>query len=281
MRSSSVCERRFALLILAVLASACADRITPAELKVDPPGLALDAGLPDFTTLDCRVDVAEERIDCAPPTADHDSGVALDQRIVGGQGIYVRLSSSGIAYADGIFSFDATVRNLADAPMATADGSTRDDKGVRVFFQQAPTATAGSGEIAIVNPTGVDLFTASDQPYFQYGGLVEGVDQVELGADGILESGEVTTAKRWQLEVPASVESFAFTVLVAAEMSPDELSSIAPAISEITPAVLIPGETATITGSRFDSVAAQNVVTIGGVAAAITAAPGRSPMPTS
>ena len=275
MRSSPLPISRFALPLLVFCATACADRVTPAELEVvPPPVIAADREGSNFTLLDCQVDVASATVNCAPPAPERGDGMALDERIVGGQGRYVRLSSSGISYAAGIFSFDATVRNLTDSPMGTADGDTRDDKGVRVFFQDSPSATSGAGVIGISNPTGVGLFTASDQPYFQYGGAIDGVDQEELGTDGILEPGEVASAKRWELEVPASVESFSFTVLVSAEMPPGALNSIAPEITDISPAVLIPGETATITGARFDSIPSQNSVTIGGIEAAVTGGDG-------
>jgi uncharacterized protein YjdB len=45
-----------------------------------------------------------------------------------------------------------------------------------------------------------------------------------------------------------------------------------PAVASVTPATLVPGGTATITGSRFHSNEANNVVTIGGVTAVVTAA---------
>src|SRR5688572_31849164 len=45
-----------------------------------------------------------------------------------------------------------------------------------------------------------------------------------------------------------------------------------PAISSVTPATLVPGATATITGSRFHSNEANNAVTIGGVTAVVTSA---------
>lgn len=270
MTSSRTTRPWLALPLLAILAAACSDRSSPAELGVETPELTADPSPPDFTLLDCRADVLNGAVECSPPAPERGEGMVLDERIVGGQGRYVRLSSSEVTYTEGIFSFDATVRNLADVPMATAEGTERDAKGVRVFFQEPPSATSGSGVITVANPTGVGLFSASDQAYFQYGGSIEGVDQEELGVDGILEPGELSGAKRWELEVPATVESFAFTVLVAAEMPPGVLSSIAPEIFEISPAVLIPGEVASITGARFHADPELNLVTIGGVAAAVT-----------
>ncbi|MEO8622607.1 MAG: Ig-like domain-containing protein, partial [bacterium] len=48
--------------------------------------------------------------------------------------------------------------------------------------------------------------------------------------------------------------------------------STPPTITGITPATLIPGGTATLTGTNFDPVAANNVVTVGGVAVNVTSA---------
>lgn len=45
-----------------------------------------------------------------------------------------------------------------------------------------------------------------------------------------------------------------------------------PAVASIAPATLVPGATATITGQRFGATATDNAVTIGGVAATVTAA---------
>jgi alpha-tubulin suppressor-like RCC1 family protein len=135
--------------------------------------------------------------------------------IFGGQGQYVSLVSSAVTYAGGTFSFNTTVQNLTNLPMATADGAARDDAGVRVFIQTGPTTTSGSGTITVANATGTATFLSTNQSYYQYGGKIGGVDQNQLGGDGILSSSEVSAAKNWQFSVPGSVTTFTFEVYVA------------------------------------------------------------------
>jgi hypothetical protein len=124
-------------------------------------------------------------------------------------------------------SFDVTVQDLTQLPFATLDGATRHPDGVQVFFPAAPTVTEGSGSVAVANATGQGVFTASGQDYFQYGGSVGGVDQPELGADGILSSGEVSSPKQWQFSLPPAVETFTFTLYVATQTPPGPLVGVA------------------------------------------------------
>jgi hypothetical protein len=123
---------------------------------------------------------------------------------VGGQGQDVQLTSSNIAVVNNLFSFDVTVQNLIDQPMATPDGTTPDPDGVRVFFEVLPTTTVGTGQVTVANADGVATFTAADQPYYQY--------------DGILLPNEISAAREWQFTFDPNVETFVFTVLVFAEV---------------------------------------------------------------
>ena len=65
--------------------------------------------------------------------------------------------------------------------------------------------------------------------------------------------------------------SFAFTVYVSTEMAPGAPATAAPQITVISPNPLVPGTSATITGSNFNSTFASNTVLIGGRAATVTA----------
>jgi hypothetical protein len=195
----------------------------------------------------------------------------LEQKIIGGQGLYVRLTSSNAAYNSGtqIFSFDVTAQNLTTGPLATANGSLRDDAGVRVFFSGNPVASPG-GVVTVANPTGVGTFTGANQAFFQYGGKISAVDQTELGGDGILASGETSSSKTWQLNVPSTVATFSFSLYVAAEAPSGALNSAAPQIDSIKPATLIPGDSATVYGRSFNATAANNTITVGGATATAT-----------
>ncbi|HET6765734.1 MAG TPA: IPT/TIG domain-containing protein [Longimicrobiaceae bacterium] len=217
----------------------------------------------------CEARVLEGTVTCAGPLA---SARGVRGNIIGGQGSYIRMTSSAVSYNSGtsIFQFNATVQNLSSLAMATTDGATRHDGGVQVFLTSAPVATTGSGTITVANATGTGTFMAPNQDYFQYGGKIGGVDQGELGADGILSSAETSSAKQWQFNVPNSVGTFSFTVYVATEMPAGSPVTMAPQISSISPATLIPGAAATITGYNFNATPGSNAVVIGGRPATVT-----------
>ncbi|HEX8671927.1 MAG TPA: IPT/TIG domain-containing protein [Longimicrobium sp.] len=247
---------------LVLLAAACSDR--PSN-----PMAVLHPDAPPGTTaqLACTAAVATGIVTCEPLTPegasfDRRPGTpALDRRTVGGQGTYLRLTSSNVAYATEVFAFDLTVQNLANLAMATDDGTVPNLEGVRVVIPVAPTATSGTGQITVANETGQAVFSGSEpQDYFQYGGSAG----TELGVDGILASGEVSSSKRWQFNVPATVNTFTFTLWVSTHMPAGALQTIAPQVTSVSPSPMVPGGTATITGINFDPTAANNVVNIGG-----------------
>jgi Tol biopolymer transport system component len=103
-----------------------------------------------------------------------------------------------------VFAFDMTVENLLVQKMGTADGATVD--GVRVFFHSGPTVTAGTGEVEVLNATGTSTFTGAGQPYFLY--------------PEVLAYRDTSQAVRWELGMPATVESFDFTLYVHTELLP-------------------------------------------------------------
>ncbi|HSU15119.1 IPT/TIG domain-containing protein [Longimicrobium sp.] len=263
---------RFAAAALAVLPllAACGDRAGTPASPVDRP---IDLPRNAVAALRCTASVARASVTCDPlaltPTAN---GFRASAHVLGGQGTYVRLASSGVAYNTGtsVFSFNMTVQNLSTLALGTADGSTRHASGVQVFFASAPTATAGEGEITVANATGQGTFTSTGQDYFQYGGAVGGVDQGELGADGILATAEVSASKPWQLSMPLSVTTFSFTLYVATETQPGTLASAAPQVTSVSPSPLVPGATATLTGINFNATPGSNTVSIGGRAASVT-----------
>jgi len=259
---------RWAAVLALPLAAACADRSTGPE-GLRPPEVVR----PLAAALTCRGDVKRGTVECAPGaggTAQSAGGARLQQHVLGGQGTYVRVASSGATYGGGVFSFNVTVQNLLTLAMATTDGATRHVDGVRVLFADGPTVTGGAGVITIANATGTGTFTAAGQSYFQYGGQIGGTDQGELGADGILASGETSSAKQWQMNIPATVTTFSFVLLVATETPAGAMETIAPQVTAVSPATLVPGTTATLTGFNFHATPASNTVTIGGVAATVT-----------
>ena len=181
---------RAALLLLPALAlvAACDHPVTSAG-PATPENPAL--------TVQCLASIAAQSVRCGAPGA----GAASAGLLVGGQGTYVRLASSGVVARDGDFAFDVTVQNLLPQAMGTSDGRTRDPDGIRVFFAGAPAA-APAGVASVANPDGEGTFTGSGQPYFQY--------------DTVLRPGEVSAPRRWRLAYSPGVEQILFTVYVSA-----------------------------------------------------------------
>jgi hypothetical protein len=258
---------------LLALAAACTDDSAgpPTAVAVDPEHL--------LGVLQCEVTVASGSVTCVDASRTSASaaraeagGPSLVQRTYGGQGTYVRLANSGNALVGGVYSMNVTVQNLANLAMGTPDGATRHGEGVRIFFSGAPQALGAPGNVTVANPTGTAMFTAADQPYFQYGGSIGGTDQGELGADGILASAETSAAKSWQFNLDPGVTRFAFTVLVRTETAAGTLTTVAPQVTGVSAATLVPGETVTLTGSNFNPTPASNTVRIGGVQASVTGA---------
>ena len=181
----------------------------PAVVDLAPA--PVPAGLIAF---DC-VGSVKASIDCHPRTGSADVADGISAAIIGGQNVFVTLTSSNVQYdaATSEFTFDVdlalarfdvTIRNLLSEAIGTADGLAPDARGIRTFFHREPTATAGSGAISVANADGMDTFTAADQPFFRYAEM--------------LGSGEVSGDRTWVLSVPATVETFSFTVLLDAEV---------------------------------------------------------------
>lgn len=265
--------RSFFLLALSMLA-ACMD-----GTGSDPARIVDDPALPSGTVavLHCTAHVASAAVECEPKTPSSGSGLGNGARanlhLLGGQGVYVRLASFGTSYdaATKVLSSYVTVQNLTDQVFAT-DSVSRNDEGVRVFFAVEPTITGGSSvtPVSVLNYTGIGVYTGAGQKYFQYGGKIGGFDDTALGADGMLGSAETSGARQWQFSVESTVTSFAFTVYVATHTPPGALNSLAPQVTGVSPATLVPGASATITGFNFNATPDLNSVRIGGVGAPIT-----------
>jgi hypothetical protein len=162
--------------------------------------------------------------------------------ILGGQNNFIQLGSSNVAYSGDVFSFDATVKNLIGQKLGTTDGTTLDPTGVRVFFEDLPTATSGTGSIDFVNPAGggslVDgyaTFTHSNQPYYQY--------------NQILATNQTSAAASWRIHIPATVNTFTFSVYVSAPVQyPTGYVTVSPAT-----ATLKTGGTRALAGTVHDA----------------------------
>ena len=173
----------------------------------------------------------------ATPHVQRASGMSLDL-VVGGQGALVRLASSNTSSNSGTQTFqsDVTLENLIAQSMNTADGTTPDAGGIKVFFNSDPSTTGGTGMVTVKNADGTGTFTAASQPFFLY----------QDGAT--LASGSTTSAKTWQFTVPTTVTTFEFQVFVTTRL-PDEVDPIVALGLSRTPAALTiaPGGSGTAT----------------------------------
>lgn len=212
--------RKAAILpVITLAAGACAP---------DATGVATTSGEPRFlaTAISCSASTAGGSVSCTstgsaigPSRAEaieraksdvarreFEANAAGDVTI-GGQGMFVNLSIGDVRYdaAAQQFSFGVAVANLLAQPLGTTDGASSDADGVRVFFVAAPTVTSGTGTVAVANADGVGTFTASNQPYFRY--------------PGILPANATTAPRAWRLGVPTSASTISFQLFVTAKVA--------------------------------------------------------------
>jgi len=108
--------------------------------------------------------------------------------------------------------------NLLTEPIGTPDGIAV--TGSKAYYETGPTATSynapyDTGTISVANADGRQRFTGVDQPYHLY--------------NQILLPGDSTPLKRWELKIPRSVNTFAFTLRVfAAVPSEPGVPALAP-----------------------------------------------------
>jgi hypothetical protein len=183
---------------LGVLSSACTDQLPTVDAVPPPDGEAVRAGIT------CTVAVNAGEVRCEPVAG----AGGVQNIILGGQGTYVRLVSSALAYDSvaGVFSMDVTVQNLLAQQMGTPDGTTV--SGVKVFFERLPAATGGSGDVTVANADGRGGFTGLDQPYFEYPQILEGRGS--------------TQPRSWRFNVPKTVSTFGFAVYVDTKLPAEQ-----------------------------------------------------------
>jgi hypothetical protein len=183
----------FSFLMAATIATAALTGcIHPGELAPTEPRTPVLTMQP----VTCRVDLTRQTMECARPAA------VAGKEVLGKQGIDVRLASSNVQSAGGIFSADVSVKNLSDVDLGASEAG--DTTGLFVFFVSGPTVTGGSGALTVTNPDTAALFTASGQLAFHY--------------DTILGPREISTPRTWEWSYDPGVVDFTFTVLVAADV---------------------------------------------------------------
>jgi hypothetical protein len=202
-------------LTLLVGAAACVDDIpvtSPEEVTKEE--VTEPAGSQNVVaSVTCTAKVTAGELSCGKvPVVDEETG--LQRIIVGGQGVFVQLVSSGVSYDPGteIFQADVQVGNLlGDDPFGNPGVGlqlgTPDEiqiTGVRVFYHSLPTVRGGTGSATVRNADSTGTFTGSNQPYYKY--------------DAVIPPGFITNAKIWEWDVTSTVDSFDFEVFVQADV---------------------------------------------------------------
>ncbi|HEX5869539.1 MAG TPA: hypothetical protein VFY65_03925 [Longimicrobium sp.] len=175
--------------LVLVLAAACTDNPVGPGLTPEPQTLA---------TIECRVSIPAQSMACSYPEEVLAGSAIRTARLMGGQDRFVKLTNFNNTFENDVFQTTVTVQNLLAAPLGTPDGSTV--TGVMVFFAEDP-----SNEVTVANPSGFDMFTAPNQPYFLY--------------NQILTTYQVSEPMNWQFSVPVGVLSFSFKVYVYASQA--------------------------------------------------------------
>jgi alpha-tubulin suppressor-like RCC1 family protein len=187
MRSLSPRSVRTALpLGLLALLAACTDESSPL---IAPPASESRNEI-EVQALTCTVDVQAATVACVDKT-----GVPADSVS------WARLATSNGGYAGGTLTFDVTVQNLLPQTMGVARSGEYDGAGVRVFFTQPPEVTSGTGTVT-VNGAETGKFTRAGQLFYRY--------------PQSLAPNQVSAPRQWSFSVPATVNTFRYTVRVAA-----------------------------------------------------------------
>jgi hypothetical protein len=183
-------------LFAAAALSGCSDQqpLATREARIEPSPRAIQA-------FECTGSIAGT-VSCGRAgSIDGARGV-----LIGGQNVFLKLTSSNVSYngGTGIFQFNVTVQNLMNEAIGTPDGTVADPQGIQVFFHSGPTVTSGSGTVTVANADGTGTFSGANQPYFTY--------------SQILAQNAVSSAKTWQLQVTGSVNTFSFVVYVETDV---------------------------------------------------------------
>jgi len=200
---SIVCRARFSgAACTLLLAAACADGFSS---PLDPPPPAPVPG-DALEVVSCQADVRAGSVKCGPYEGVGGGGVSA-ARILGGQGINVRLANTNVQYdpSTEIFSMDVTVQNLLAQRLGTPDGTAV--TGVTVFFPSEPTVVGSAGgAVSVRNADGEGVFTGSAQSYFHY--------------PQVLSTDAVSEPHRWEFNCSPAVERFTFLVYLRADVLP-------------------------------------------------------------
>lgn len=194
--------RRGLFVLLPLIAAGCTDALPTTPTPQDMPRVGIPA-------LQCMVDVQDGgTLSCTAPDPVIQGQAIAANRLLGGQDVYVKLTSTGAQYDEGagVFKIDVTLQNLLSAPFGTSDGVTIN--GVQVFFTEGPNVISGTGEVTLINAL-TGIITGPNQSYFLY--------------NEILDPYEISDSQPWRFSVPSTVDRFTFGVYVYGPQADESL----------------------------------------------------------
>ncbi len=110
------------------------------------------------------------------------------------------------------WSFLSVVENLLAQPIGTLDGTTA--VGIKVAVTYGPVASAGTGTVSLINADGTGNFTAPNQPYFDY--------------PGIVAPGAYSTYRAWNVHVPNTVTEVTMGLAISTDFPAEQDVAITP-----------------------------------------------------
>jgi hypothetical protein len=189
----------------------CDVQITPRTVTTTTAGPGVSAGSSGSIICRSNARAAAAAAAAAVGTAGAAGGkrtVSATDSILEDQGTDISIQFDSVQIAENVLTLVRTltawtsVTNMLAMPMGTADGVTPATNGTRVFFISGPSTLSGVGVVTIGNATGTGTFTAADQQYFQY--------------NGIIEPGASSGTIGWQFSSALVVNSFTFGIGVDA-----------------------------------------------------------------
>lgn len=197
--------RALAAVLMLAMTAACTDKAGGPAGPGGPTPPTAPPGTPvTVQALACTANVKGKSVSCGVPRPGTPGSDINADVLIGNQDVFVTLTSTNVNYSDATqqFTFDVTVRNLIPQPLGTENATTLAPaaNGVRVFFHNGPNVTSGTGVITVVGD-GIETFTGSGQPYYQY--------------NTVLEQYELSAPKTWTLTVPPTVNTFDFLLFVS------------------------------------------------------------------
>ncbi|HET6763056.1 MAG TPA: Ig-like domain-containing protein, partial [Longimicrobiaceae bacterium] len=143
--------------------------------------------------VECAADARSATLTCGAPRLL--AGAATQPLVVGGQDVYVRLTSRNTHFNDTtrILSADVRVTNLLAQTLGLEADGTPSPDGVRVFFNNIH-----SSGVSVMDVDGEETFLAPNQVFYQYAAA--------------LAPGDSTPLKTWRWHLPDGVNTFTFRV---------------------------------------------------------------------